>query len=347
MTNLIEELKDVFEIANNVTSFIKNIKESIKKEKSEDKQVSSGNASRLAASGNASRLAASGNASRLAASGDASQLAASGNASRLAASGDASQLAASGSFSQLAASGDASQLAASGDASQLAASGSFSQLAASGSFSQLAASGSFSQLESTGKKSVCANIGRWGVAKAKTGSWITLAEFKNEDGWKIDFVKTEYVDGKNIREDIFYTLCEHKFREYREFDGIKCAVISHKKDVYKVKNFGEDFYSYVVEKDDVYAHGKTIKEARESFIYKISNRDTTPYKSMSLDSVLSFEDAIKMYRVITGACEAGTKYFVSNLPEVKKEYSIREIIELTKGQYGNETLREFFEVNHE
>nr|DAE46854.1 MAG TPA: hypothetical protein [Caudoviricetes sp.] len=85
-----------------------------------------------------------------------------------------------------------------------------------------------------------------------------------------------------------------------------------------------------------------MKDARESFIYKISNRDTSQYKGLKLDDVVSKEDAIKMYRVITGACEFGTKNFVNSLEKVKSKYSIRELIELTDGRYGSDRFKEFF-----
>lgn len=49
-----------------------------------------------------------------------------------------------------------------------------------------------------------------------------------------------------------------------------------------------------------------------------------------------------MYRVITGACEAGTRNFVEGLSKRKKKYTVAEIIEQTKGQYGNDTFKEFF-----
>lgn len=49
-----------------------------------------------------------------------------------------------------------------------------------------------------------------------------------------------------------------------------------------------------------------------------------------------------MYRVITGACQQGTENFVNSLPELKEEYKISEIIELTKGNYGANTFKEFF-----
>ena len=143
-----------------------------------------------------------------------SQLAASRHSSQLAASGHSSQLAASGNSSKLVASGNSSKLVASGNSSQLAASGDFSKLAASGDSSKLAASGNYSKLEITGSDSVGAAIGANCVIKGRVGNWITLAE------WKYDSEKQRYIpvcvkstqiDGKKIKEDIFYKLKNGKF----------------------------------------------------------------------------------------------------------------------------------------
>jgi hypothetical protein len=46
---------------------------------------------------------------------------------------------------------------------------------------------------------------------------------------------------------------------------------------------------------------------------------------------------------LTEACEAGTKHFVSGLAKTKAKYKVSELIELTAGQYGNETFKSFFE----
>ena len=53
-------------------------------------------------------------------------------------------------------------------------------------------------------------------ARAKKGSWITLAEWKydNEKNAYIPIcVKTEQVDGEIIKEDTFYMLQDGKFVE--------------------------------------------------------------------------------------------------------------------------------------
>ena len=77
-------------------------------------------------------------------------------------------------------------------------------------------------------------------------------------------------------------------------------------------------------------------------MYKISNRDTSMYKDLNLDSIVTKEQAIKMYRVITGACESGTRYFVENNKSVNTEFTIKELIELTEGQFGNNVFKQFF-----
>ena len=63
--------------------------------------------------------------------------------------------------------------------------------------------------------------GRNSIAKAKIGSWITLAEWERTDStdekgnriWKPKCVKTEYVDGERIKEDTFYKLVDGEFKE--------------------------------------------------------------------------------------------------------------------------------------
>ena len=61
---------------------------------------------------------------------------------------------------------------------------------------------------------MCAGHGS--IAKAKKGSFITLAEWEYSEkaGANIPIhVKTRKVDGKNIKEDTFYKLVDGKFVE--------------------------------------------------------------------------------------------------------------------------------------
>ena len=74
---------------------------------------------------------------------------------------------------------------------------------------------------SEGKNSVVMAAGYESKAKAKIGSWITLAEWirtgeMDNDGnyiWIPKCVKTECVDGEHIKEDTFYKLVNGEFKE--------------------------------------------------------------------------------------------------------------------------------------
>ena len=92
-----------------------------------------------------------------------------------------------------------------------------------------------------------------------------------------------------------------------------------------------------------YAHCKTLREGIADLLFKTAkDRGADQYKSLTLESEVKTEDAINMYRVITGACRAGTKQFLDRLGELKDTYTIREIIELTAGNYGADRFKQFF-----
>ena len=172
-------------------------------------QAASGDWSRQAASGDGSRQAASGDWSRQAASGDESSQVASGDGSRQAASGDGSSQAASGVGSRQAACGNWSTQAASGNWSTQATSGYMSRQVASGDGSRQAATGDWNSQETTGKNCVMMSAGDGGAAKGKIGSWIVLTEW--EQG--VPNVIARRIDGKEVKEDVWYTLKNGKFAE--------------------------------------------------------------------------------------------------------------------------------------
>jgi hypothetical protein len=132
--------------------------------------------------------------------------------------------------------------------------------------------------------------------------------------------------------------------KYIKCDGMFMEVIQHKRNVYKARKIGKENIIFIVtDGKGKYSHGASIKDAKEDLIFKISNRDKSEYEGLTLESILTFENAIECYRIITGACSFGTKNFVnSKLERRKSEYSIKEIIELTDGEYGSKTFKEFF-----
>ena len=135
-------------------------------------------------------------------------------------------------------------------------------------------------------------------------------------------------------------------REFLHVDGILSEVIEKKGNVYHVRNGINRSISYVVtDGNNHWAHGDTLEKAKQDLIYKISERDKSKYENLTLDSELSYYEAIACYRVITGACKLGTNdYLEHRLPKPHKEkYSIREMIELTKNEYGGKDFCDFFE----
>ena len=92
-----------------------------------------------------------------------------------------------------------------------------------------------------------------------------------------------------------------------------------------------------------YAHCKTFREGVADLLFKSAkDRGAKQYKNLTLDSEVTAEDAITMYRVITGACRQGTENFVNSLGKLKEKYKIHEIIKITKGQYNSEAFEKFF-----
>lgn len=97
----------------------------------------------------------------------------------------------------------------------------YAQIGSSGYYARIGSSGDYARITSKGKHSVVMAAGYQPQAKAKKGSWITLAEWvrtgdKDEKGfciWVPKCVKTEYVDGERIKEDTFYKLVNGEFKE--------------------------------------------------------------------------------------------------------------------------------------
>ena len=97
-----------------------------------------------------------------------------------------------------------------------------------------------------------------------------------------------------------------------------------------------------------YAHCRTLREGIADLLFKsAADRGADQYKGISLDDSFTVEELKTMYRIITGACQQGTKEFVDGLKDRKERYTIREAIKLTDGQYNAEKFKEFFEGANE
>lgn len=102
---------------------------------------------------------------------------------------------------------------------KIGSSGDFAQISSSGKNAKIGSSGFNAKIDSTGEDSVIMCAGPRSVVKAKIGSWITLAEWKQEYGkgrLVPVCVKTERVDGIKIKPDTWYKLQDGEFVEVTE-----------------------------------------------------------------------------------------------------------------------------------
>ena len=99
----------------------------------------------------------------------------------------------------------------------------------------------------------------------------------------------------------------------------------------------------VISDEKNYAHCKSFSEGVKELEFKAAqDRGQEQYRGISIDDEMPAEEMITMYRIITGACKQGTEQFISSLGKLKDKYTAREVIDITKGQYGAEIFKRFF-----
>ena len=92
---------------------------------------------------------------------------------------------------------------------------------------------------------------------------------------------------------------------------------------------------YVAEKGEFYAHGKTIKKAIEDLNFKIA-AETLKKEPINKDTELT----INHYRLITGACELGVKYWMKE-NKVKEGISAEDLLPILEktNAYGLDSFK--------
>ena len=165
------------------------------------------------------QIGSSGYSAKIGSSGDYAQIGSSGDYAQIGSSGYSAKIGSSGDYAQIGSSGYSAKIGSSGYSAKIGSSGDSAQIGSSGDSAQIGSSGYSAKIGSTGDDSVIMCAGNSSIAKAKVGSWITLAEWKWSDEKKRDVpvcVKTEYVDGENIKADTWYQLKNGKFVEVNE-----------------------------------------------------------------------------------------------------------------------------------
>ena len=159
------------------------------------------------------------------------------------------------------------------------------------------------------------------------GGWLDLSGTGITDTGKVKKLRDgDYVEGR-----------------YLYADGILTHVRKRRKlgsyTVYVGKIKGKNVVSDGVH----YANCDSIRDGIADILFKTAkDRGAYQYKGLSLDTEMTVDEAVTMYRIITGACRQGSATFVDGLKDKNERYTIRECIELTRGQYGAERFAQFF-----
>ena len=173
----------------------------------------------IGSSGNYAQIGSSGNYAQIGSNGNYAKIGSSGNYAQIGSSGDYAQIGSSGDYAKIGSNGYYAKIGSSGNYAQIGSNGNYAQIGSNGNYAKIGSNGYYAKIDSTGEDSVIMCAGNSSIAKAKIGSWITLAEWKWSDEKKRNVpvcVKTEYVDGENIKADTWYQLRNGKFVEVNE-----------------------------------------------------------------------------------------------------------------------------------
>ena len=207
------ELK-LADIINLGVEWIKDVTSPSKLKKETDLNDNGNNSAKIGSSGYSAKIGSSGYSAKIGSSGDYAQIGSSGYYAKIGSSGDYAKIGSSGYSAKIGSSGYYARIGSSGDYAQIGSSGDSAQIGSSGDYAKIGSSGDYAKIESTGKHSVVMAAGNNSIAKAKIGSWITLAEWDCINGvWIPICVKTEQVDGERIKADTFYKLANGEFKE--------------------------------------------------------------------------------------------------------------------------------------
>ena len=147
---------------------------------------------------------------------------------------------------------------------------------------------------------------------------------------------------RNFYKEVKKSLCWQNGK-YRKIDGIFCEILSSKGNILKIKSHNK--IAYIFFKNDIYAHGNTVKQAYLDWLFKTSDRDVSKYQNLDKTKEYELNFWIIAYSTITGACSFGTnQYLENNKEKYKDKMTLQEVLTATIGQYGHNTFAEFFKA---
>lgn len=134
-------------------------------------------------------------------------------------------------------------------------------------------------------------------------------------------------------------------------DGIPTAIKKAKGNLAKGFVIREDLTTedcYVVKSGAIFAHGRTLQDARRALEEKL-------FEDMDIEERIesfleTFQPGIKYparefykwHHILTGSCEMGRDTFVKNhgIDIENGTYTVKEFIDMTKNEYGKDVIKE-------
>lgn len=179
-----------------------------------DKIGSCANSVKIGTSGLGASIWLSGTGNQIGVCGNDAEIMSSGYGTTIGSAGYQDYIVSTGGNTRMGMSGYGPIVGSYGYMDRIASSGGDTEIYSYGNNTMITLSGDFGHVDSKGENSVVVCAGNGSRAKAKTGSWITLAEWGYKEGKYIPIcVKTEYVDGERIKEDTWYKLENGEFVE--------------------------------------------------------------------------------------------------------------------------------------
>ena len=219
------ELK-LADIINIGVEWIKDVTSPAKLKKETNLDDNGGDSAQIGSCGYSAQIGSCGDSAKIGSCGYSAQIGSCGYSAQIGSCGDSAQIGSCGYSAKIGSSGDSAKIGSCGDSAKIGSCGDSAQIGSSGDSAQIGSSGdsvnigscgNSAKIESTGNHTVVMAAGNNSIAKAKIGSWITLAEWDCINGvWIPICVKTEQVDGERIKADTFYKLVNGEFKEVEE-----------------------------------------------------------------------------------------------------------------------------------
>lgn len=177
---------------------------------------------------------------------------------------------------------------------------------------------------------------------------ISVDAFKNNKLTKVVLPKdVSYVSPTAFDEEVELV---HMGKPVKNFDDILTRIDSTKT-IGDIKVYFGDNLSFgwvnrqknvfIAEKDGVYAHGSTIKDAIRDLEYKLEKR--VEFEQTIIDVKKSGKINRKEFRIITGACNFGIDSFIQqNKLDGSKSIEVKKLLPLLRNRYGYNKIKECF-----